>query len=397
NRQTAGALVLCLAALVRIEAFMVLFWLAVGEQLLQRKWRAFIVSSLAVAVTVAITVVVYYRIQGSVARFNAGGPAVGYLFSREPSVVVRFVGSLKYTAIATYEMLFEHCGFPFLGAPALVAFVRAPTRRFYLATFGIAAFLMVYVTAGQGNSDVRYFDFITPLVAAFGAAGVVQLFELGGQVESKLLRRLLPLSALLGVACFVLELPNVVCSVSLVFITVGAAVALRQLRASLPSLPPWLASGAWLLLIAALFVSAVRSGAWGEAPKPHGYTVDAKSMIEHELFPRGQRVLIDDDVLYGVLVDDYKVFRRAGSLQNFNVQDDAQREEILGKTDYLVMSRGGHFFFYLRYDPLQRGKSDPFRAAVLRARNGKEANAYGYRITPFKTTRRLLILKVEKA
>ena len=83
------------------------------------------------------------------------------------------------------------------------------------------------------------------------------------------------------------------------------------------------------------------------------------------------------------------------------MQYDARRAEILGSIDYVILSKGKHTFYDLRYDPLRRGKSDRFRAAVLRARSGKASSVYGYRLVPIKaarkTSRQLLVLKVEKS
>src|SRR6478609_2614119 len=95
DRQSAGTLVLCLAAMIRIEAFAVLLWLALAEQFFRGRFRAFAFSTIVVALSVGITVLVYYRLQGSAARFNAGGPSAGYIFSREPSAWVRLLSALK--------------------------------------------------------------------------------------------------------------------------------------------------------------------------------------------------------------------------------------------------------------------------------------------------------------
>ncbi|HEY0469590.1 MAG TPA: glycosyltransferase 87 family protein, partial [Polyangiaceae bacterium] len=136
GRDGAGAIVLCLAALIRIEAFAVLLWLALAEQLFKRRWRAFFFSSAVVVITIALTIAVYYRVQGSVARFNAGGPPVGYIFAREPSGLTRLLGSLEYTVSSSVEMLFEQCGFPYLAIPALLALAFSQARRFYASLLG---------------------------------------------------------------------------------------------------------------------------------------------------------------------------------------------------------------------------------------------------------------------
>ncbi|HEY0469666.1 MAG TPA: hypothetical protein VGC79_35995, partial [Polyangiaceae bacterium] len=185
GRDRTGAIVLCLAALVRIEAFPVLLWLALGEQLFKRRWRAFFFSSVAVAIALALTVAVYYRVQGSVARFSAGGPPVGYIFAHEPSAVRRFLESLQYSASYSYEMVFEQCGFPYLAISALLGLAFSQFRRFYLSLFAIPLFLLLYATTGQGSNELRYFQFLAPVTAAFGASGIALAFELGGRFRGR--------------------------------------------------------------------------------------------------------------------------------------------------------------------------------------------------------------------
>jgi hypothetical protein len=393
EQQLAGAVVLCVAALVRIESFAVLLWLAISEQLLRKNWRAFIITSLLAGATLVFTVIIYYRLQGSVARFNAGNPPAGYLYTREPSLLLRFTASLEYAWSSTTNMLLTRCGSPYLAAAALSGCVLASARRFYASLLGIPLFLIVYLSAGQGSSESRYFSFIPPMVAAFGAVGITQAMRFGREVGHKPMFWLLLAGALPGVVCFVVGGPPVLCSLSLLLIAAETASALERLPFTLPV---WLTRSAWVLLFAAVFVTTALSGEW-RPRAPAQYTQDAKALVEHKLLPRGKRVLMDDDILYGVLVRDHRLLERAGTLQYFNVQDDAHREEILASTDYLVLSTGSHFFYYLKYDPLARGTSDPFRAAVQHARRNKPASVYGYRLVPFSERGRLFVLKVEKA
>jgi hypothetical protein len=394
QRETAGAVFLCLAALIRIEAFAVLLWLAIAEQLLRRKWRPFSISAAAAVVAVVITVLVYYRVQGSFARFNAGGPPAGYIFSRDPSVVARFLHALEYTASASSAMLLRACGFPYLGIPALLGWALSPARRFYLSLLGIPLFLIVYISAGQGSSEVRYFEFLTPFVAAFGAAGIAHGFRIGKQAESNAARWLWPLSGLAGVACFVLDLPTPLRSVSVLFIAAGISAVTSRLPFVLPS--PVVRAG-WALVFAGALLGTLNRGGWGKPPGPATFTREAQSLVRDPPIPRGQRVLLDDDVLYGVLIRDRALFREARTLQFLNVQNDAGRAQMLGATDYIIVSRGPHGYYYLKYDPLRTGRSDPLRAAILAARRSKASNVYGYRLVPVKASRQLLVLKVEKA
>jgi hypothetical protein len=393
GREYSGAVVLCLAALVRIEAFAVLLWLAVAEQLLRRKWRPFLVSSLIVAITVVFTVAVYYRVQGSVARFNTGGPTVGYIFSRDPSALSRLVDSLRYTASSVAEMLIDQCGFPYLAVPALLGVVLSPTRRFYLSLLGIAVFLILYITAGGGNTQVRYFQFLAPVTAAFGAAGIARIFRLAALHQARIPRWLWALAALAGLACFALGWPNLLCSLSLCLIVAAAGALHVSLPCAIPTVAVYVG---WSLLFGFALLSTRLNGGWGRAPKLAPYTQDAISLLEGSPVPRGARVLTEDDVIYGVLVKDHELFGKAAALQCFNTQDDARRAEMLGESDYIIVFKRKFHFYYLSYDPLSRGKSDPFRAAILGARNGaKTASIYGHRLRLVENTRQRLVLKIE--
>ena len=105
--------------------------------------------------------------------------------------------------------------------------------------------LIVYISAGQGSAQPRYFEFVTPLVAALGAAGIVQSFRWGGRAQSQAVRWLLVVSGLGGVACFVLGAPKLLCSLSAVLVAAGMSATLRQLDLVVP---PLLVRAGWALL-----------------------------------------------------------------------------------------------------------------------------------------------------
>jgi len=391
GRDGAGAVVLCLAALIRIEAFAVLLWLALAEQLFKRRFRAFSFSTIVVTLTVAFTVLVYYRLQGSAARFNAGGPPVGYIFSREPSAWIRFLSALRYPLSASAEMAFEDCGFPSLGIPALLGCALSPGRRFYLSLLGIPLFLLVYVSAGQGFGEVRYFQFLAPVIAALGALGIARAIDLGLS-RTNAPKWPWPLGALGGVCCFVFDAPKPACSLALIFIAAGLGALLGKLPFALS--PSLLRSG-WALLFWFLLLRKLEHNDWRASPRPAAFSIDAVNLLKGNRVPRGQRILTEDDVIAGVLARSRRFFRQAAALQYFNVQDDARRAEMLRATDYIVVSRRSFSFYYLKYDPLGRGRSDPFRAAILDARKGKPASLYGSLLVPLETSSDLIVIKVE--
>jgi hypothetical protein len=326
-----------------------------------------------------------------VVRFNAGGPPVGYIFARDPSALSRFLGSLKYTVSAGVDMLFEQCGFPYLAVPALLAcaFSRA---RSYLALLGIPLFLIVYISTGQGNPELRYFQFLIPVVAAFGAAGIAMAFRAGGVWCERAPSWLWALAALGGVSCFALGAPKPVCSLSTMLI----AAALGALSRKWPyALPPLLLKSACLLVLWVALLSMLKHQDWRPMVVRAPFSIDASTLLKSSPVPRGQRVLTEDDLIYSVLVRNRALFREAHALQDFNVQDDARRAEILASTDYIIASKRKYAYYYLLYDPLRRGASDPFRKAILAARTLRQpTRVYGHLLTPIDSSHDWIVLKV---
>jgi len=388
GRDSAGTVMLCLAALIRIEAFAVLLWLVLAEQLFKLRWRAFLFSALMVTVSLAITVLVYYRLQGSVARFNAGGPGTGYIYSHESNAWIRVLDALKYPFSASVEMSLGQCGAPYLAVPALLGCVLSGRRRFYLSLLGVPLFLMVYVASGQGYGEVRYFQFLAPVVAALGASGLARAFRLGHRSRALIWPGLL---LPLGVSCIVLNAPKALCSLALILIAAG----LGALRGNLPLRASRLLKPAWALLFWIVMLRTLVHNDWQREAKLAAYSDDARELVNENRVPKGQRVLTEDDIIYGVLVHDKHFFRRVNALQYFNVQDDARRAEILRSTDYIAVSKSDFLSYYLKWDPLGRGQSDPFRAGIAHARKGKSMSLYGYRLLPIETSKHWTVLKVE--
>jgi hypothetical protein len=89
----------------------------------------------------------------------------------------------------------------------------------------------------------------------------------------------------------------------------------------------------WGLLFAAVPLRAVALGDWPPTSVIMQYTLDAKDLLKGKRVPKGQRVLTEDDVIYGVLVRDLRLFRRVHALQAFVVQNDTRRAELLDSTD----------------------------------------------------------------
>jgi len=117
---------------------------------------------------------------------------------------------------------------------------------------------------------------------------------------------------------------------------------------------------AWGVLIAGL--------EWALRHRPVGeiasYSRDAISVTRTKAIPRSASVLMDDEITFGVHVEDPERFRKVTALQFFNILPDATRQRILAATDYVIAEKGDRVYSYLQYDPQRRGMKDPFRRCV---------------------------------
>jgi hypothetical protein len=393
QRQLLGSIVLCLAALIRLEAFAVLLWLSISEQLLKSRWRDFLLTACITASAVLLTAGVYYAVQGSVARFGAGGPATGYLLARDSNVLRRIWSTLVFSFTAPHQIAFEQCGFPYLAFPAGYALFRERRVRSYASLLAVPLFWLVCVALGQGQNEVRYFEFVIPVLASFGAAGVVVAFRDGREMTR---RRVLVLASI-GLAGLVasLLLWRIPEAVSAALVVAPALLGWLTIRSQWSAKLLWLRIG-YAILLGGVLVWTVVSDRFGSPRKVASYVKDAHALLRQRLLPRGAAVLTEDDIIYNVVVKDVAYFGRAAALQDFNLQPQARRTELLRKTDYVVISKGRHSWYYLRYDPQKLGEGDQFRAAVSRLMKHKEpVSIYGSRLVPVKNNRNFLVLKVE--
>ena len=393
QRQLLGSVVLCLAALIRIEAFAVLLWLSISEQLLKARWRDFLSTASITAGAVLVTAGVYYAAQGSVARFGAGGPAVGYLFTREPNVLLRIWSPLLFSFTAPYRIAFEQCGFPYLAVPAGYALVQNARARSYASLLAVPLFLLLYVVTGQGQNEIRYFQFVIPILAPFGAAGVVLAFRDGRQPTRRLLLALAAVTLVAVLASVLLSAVPVVLSAGL--LVLPALLGWLSTRTRFSPRPLWIQLGFGLAIAGALLWTVLGRGFRGPR-RVAVYSSDAAALCEAGPVPRGSAVLTEDDIIYSVLVKDVAFFKHASALQDFNIRPEARRGELLRDADYVVISKGRHDWYYLRYDPQKLGNGDPFRAAVARLLKRKQpVSVYGSRLVAVQDNRRWLVLKVE--
>lgn len=395
GRQTAGLIVLCLATLVRIEGIAALAWLVTSEQLFRRRFGRTTLSAASMLLVASIFVVVFLRIQGDVTRFNAGGAKLGYLFEADPSQSRRIVSTAVGTVRAVANLALRQCLEPSLAFAALLGFWFHPKRRYYLSITGIALFLMSFAAAGAGPLAIRYFEFVIPLVAAFGAAGLSVAPELGHRVlqgTGRLTRA--GLAGLLVVGTVLLTklgLPGAASGLALVAL-LGGIAAVHQLR---PWVPLALAASSALVLTFGVLREPLATASTVEGHGRAAYSLDALDFIQSPPVPRNSRVLIDDDVIYGIISRDPGYASRLISLQYFNVQAEERRRQLLLDVDYIVVSKRAYGYHYLAYDPHRRGELDPFRRAIQSAVTGREPGVvYGQRLHIEQSSDTRIVLKV---
>lgn len=361
GREGAGTALLCAAILIRLESVGAIAWLGISHQLMRRNWRGFAISTLASTAAVAAVLAGILVVQGDASRLDAGGASTGYIFSREPLLAVRFTQSLEAMWSAALSIVSANSPAP-LAALALLSLAFSRARRSFLSLAGVVLFLMLLQIWGGGIFETRYLEFLIPLPAAFGAPGAIAIVRI--------------------VACFVAKQ--------------------RFAKASCESAVAWLSAALAVAGFGALFFSTAPASA---ALKIAPYTRDAVQLLAKRPIPDGSSVLIDDDITYAVVLREPRYFRKVTSLQLFNISDDETRRRMLAAADYVIVSKRRYDFYYLRYDPLKRGKRDPFRAEVKRVTKSKSKRVanlepivlYGRTLTPIVNSRQWTIFRVSPA
>jgi hypothetical protein len=403
NHHYAGVFALCCAALFRIEALAVLAWLAISNQLCRRDWKHLTVSVVGGLVTAAVIVGVLYKLQGDLHRLNAGGPSAGYIshIFHNPSVVGRLEDSLGLIHKASLEVALRECGPPSFVMPALIALALHPSRRSYLAICGIPLFLILYLVFGGGNSQLRYFHFLIPALASLGTVGLYEAYQLGKPAARAKISPVVAITVLAAWFAWKVGPSNEGMWSVVLFIVVASLgfIARRPNATRLTTAfgPPLLAS----IAIGAIGVSLVKSRDRNRDLKPEDryavYTRDAFAVLRARPIPGGSRVLIDDDLIYGIVIQDPKYFSKVTSLQYFNIQDEASRKRILEETDYILASKWPYDYYYLHYDPLHVGQADAFRRSLEEAIDMNQSRiVYGRVLTPIENPRSWIVLKVEE-
>jgi hypothetical protein len=361
GREGAGTALLCAAILIRLECVGAIAWLGISNQLMRRNWRGFLISALASIAAVAAVVAAIFVVQGDASRLDAGGASTGYIFTREPSLAVRLQESAAAMWSAAASIVSAN-GSALLAALALLSLACSRSRRSFASLAGIVFFLMLLQIFGGGIFETRYFEFLIPLLAAFGAAGAVSLVRV--------------------VSCFVVwkRFAKARCEAAVALLSAGLAVA----------------------GFGALFLSTASASA---ELRVASYTKDAAHLLVSRPIPSGSSVLIDDNITCGVVIREPHYFRKVTSLQLFNISDDSTRRRMLADADYVLISKRRYNFYYLRYDPLKRGKRDAFRREVRRVTESNKSGVkglepivvYSHTLTPIVNSRHWTIFRVSVA
>ena len=397
QRQKLGAVFLCLAALMRLEGICVLAWLVVFEQVPKRRWKQTALSTVCAVLTMALFVALSLLIQGSFARLSPGNQT-GYLYPEVgPTATIRFIKSLAFTIRSCASLALRECQFPCLAVPAIVGLLLHRARRIYLSVGGIVLFMLVYATLGTGPLRSRYFEFVLPGIAAFGTAGLLCAYRL---TETSVrgfggIQRAAWISLLVASAVFLVRGPEAAfISLALLLCALGAGFLENGVfgpQSSLPALFPLVLSVA--IVGSSLF--HLKSSFGATLPSLEPYTLDADDFLRTRPIPRGASALIEDDMIYGIVIREPDYLNKVVALQYFNIQNDLQRAGALRETDYVLVSKRAYSYYYLSYDPLQRGDRDPFRKAIHDLLSGgPRCTLYGRHLTTLENSPSWLVLKV---
>lgn len=358
GRERVGVFILCAATLIRPEGFGVLIWLAVFHQLIRRRWRPFLFTVALASVTFSSLFFVQYLLYGNWNPLEAFGPQAGYVFIHESTLLMRLVRILRYIYDAMVTIFVESPGLIYLFLPAVATLIWFRQRRTYLSVLGIVLFLIVYFSLGVGEFLERFFQFLIPLIVAFGWAGIFLTYHF----LIKKMRQYFWISRIIQLI-----------SLSLLF-----AVLMVMIKTERDSLQVW--------------QEYISQGNVNYAI----YTQDAIRLLMAQPVPRGSRVLLESDITFGILVRDINYFRDVNSLQFFNLQKKAERQKILEQIDYILISKTYYQYYYLWYDPLEQGDSDFFRQTISDIiKDGKAKSIYNHYLTPVENSIFWLILRVE--
>lgn len=358
GRENLGIVIVGGATLIRPEGLGVLIWLALFQQLIRRRLRPFFLTVVVALVIFSLYFFVQYLLYGNWNPVEAFGPQAGYVFIHESTLLMRLVRTAHYIYDAMLTIFVDSPGLIYLFLPAMVTLISFGQRRTYLSILGIVLFLMVYFSLGVGEFLERFFQFLIPLIAAFGWAGLLLTYLF----LVKRTRRYFWINRMIQLSCQVLLL----------------VVLIIMIKSETDSLKVW--------------QEYISQGDVNYAV----YTQDANRLLMTQSIPKDSRVLLESDMVYGVLVRDINYFRDITSLQFFNLKNDIERQKILQDIDYILISKTYYQYYYLWYNPLKLGNTDTFRRTISEIMmDAKSKSIYNYSLTPVENSVFWLILRVE--
>lgn len=356
GRPRLGTIMLCFAMLIRPEVLGVLLWLMVSHQLIKRRFKKFIFSLLCVLFTLFILFITSYLVQGNISRLNAGGPSTGYIFPHASTFTMRFGQAIEYVAHSTWTIATQTPSLMFLSVPAFLTLLLFCYRKIYMSIIGIVIFWIVYFSFGSGDFVDRYFEFLIPFIVALGWGGIFYTYHF-------ILHRA---SQSLWIRNF-----------NVVFILFLLYASLFMINATIVSFKEWQTNFAL-------------GGGYAV------YTWDVMQLLETNPIPKGNRVLTEDDIVYGIVARDPNYFRTLSALQVFNIKNDAYRHKILASTNYILISKAPYQYYYLRYDPLHKRNNDLFRRTIGQLiKDGKRKSIYNRHLTPVINSASWIVLRVD--
>ncbi len=347
-----GRFLLVLSLQFRIEAVAVLgvIWLLA---LIRKDWRELLIFSGWALISLLLFVGVIMQIQGSISRLNSG-VAVGY--------VAPVMGNG-------------------LGGPALsnnkIQYIAGIVQQEFASTYYIR---WLFVLAVLGIAGAFCFD-RKPYLTVFASMIIItaNVFLLGGTFN---LQRYCGL--IYAFSC-----------------SLGAAALVRYAKFVLQkrtAMRVAAVAGGVLVLIAIFDFSRLNSYRQLDPASTSLFYANAMSLVEDGGIPAASRLMSEDDILSHIVVMTPDRYQSLTSLQYFNVASEAERREILARTDYIWLDLHGFPYYYLFHLPVPEWRMDPFRLMVhsILAEGNRTKSLYGYQFVPVDLDANRLILQVRR-
>ena len=325
RKHVYGIALILVAGLFRVEGFFIggclLLFFMVRKGINRKEcFGLFVFLSTLIGLFVGVTA----WVQGGLHRF-AGGSSVGYTLGNTLLESSTEQGFLLFQDLWTkYPVAL------LLLVPSLWLLWRDTDSRTLAWMFLVPLFLLLYKALFAANLVPRYFAFLVPFSLCTGVAGSFRWLCTVFSGRQRALFR--------GKALFTL------CSGTL---------------------------GAYF------FYTQVMTIDFTKAYQPA--IEDGRLAARSPLIPAGQRVLVDDPLLFTWLIDDDTHFTRVLAIQAFAQKNLAEQTEAIASFDYIYLSTGqeNRPFSYFNFIPKNREWNDPLRQLIIQTLSTGKPTTFG--------------------